>query len=162
MCGDDGADASATARAVADEVIPVKKLDVSARPFVVLLGAAGLLAGCAGVGTSSSWQATCAPGDYARQSLNDWFRVNWEVTTGRHGPQIEGYVYNDYWATAERMLLAVERLDASGQVAACSTTWVGGTVPSDYRAYFVAAVPDAGATYRVRIVTFGWASKGGS
>jgi hypothetical protein len=140
----------------------VKRRDVSTRLFVALLAVAGLLAGCAGVGTSSSWQASCAPGDYARQSLEHWFRVTWDVTTGRHGPQIEGYVYNDFWTPAERMLLAVERLDASGQAVACSTTWIIGTVPSDYRAYFVAAVPDASATYRVRILTFSWAIKGGS
>ena len=135
--------------------------DVSIRPFVVLLAAAGLLGGCAVAGTSSSWQARCARGDFARQSLEHWFRLSWEVTTGRHGPQIDGYVYNDFWTPAERMVLAVERLDTSGQVVACATTWVIGTVPSDYRAYFVAPVPDASATYRVRILSFSWAIKGG-
>jgi hypothetical protein len=140
----------------------VKRLDAWTRPLAALLVLAGSLAGCAGGGTSSSWQASCAPGGYAQQSLDHWFKVSSQVTTGRHGPQIEGYVYNDFSTPAEKMLLAVERLDASGQAVACSTTWVSGSVPSDYRAYFAAAVPDASATYRVRILSFSWASKGGA
>ena len=75
---------------------------------------------------------------------------------------MEGYIYNEAGIGAERMLLAVERLDASGQVAGCSTVWVPGAVPADQRAYFAALVPDASARYQVRILSFSWASKGGA
>jgi len=54
------------------------------------------------------------------------------------------------------MLVGVEQLNPSGQAVGCSMVWVSGTVPPEDRAYFVAAVPDASAKYRVRVLSFNW------
>ena len=120
------------------------------------------MAGCAGVGESAAWLASCPQGNYVPQSLDRWFRSSWSVTQGRRGPHVEGYIYSSVGIGAERMLLAVERLDASGQAIGCSTVWVQGAVPPDQRAYFAALVPDASARYQVRILSFSWANKGGA
>jgi hypothetical protein len=120
-----------------------------------------VVAGCGGVSPSSGWQANCPRGSYAAQSLEEWFRTSSEVAQGRRGPQVEGYIYNNYFAGAEQMLVAIERLSPSGQAVDCSMVWVGGIVQPRDRAYFIAPVPDASATYRVRILSFNWANKGG-
>src|SRR5206468_2855331 len=97
---------------------------------------------------------------YAPESLARDFRLEWEVTRGRKGPKVEGYVYNQAMRTADRMRLQIERLDASGKVVGSSTVWVFGTVRPDGRAYFSASVPEA-ASYRVRVPSFDWKSDGG-
>src|SRR5437899_608147 len=84
---------------------------------------------------------------YAPESLARDFRLEWEVTRGRKGPKVEGYVYNQAMRTADRMRLQIERLDASGKVVGSSTVWVFGTVRPDGRAYFSASVPEA-ASFR--------------
>jgi hypothetical protein len=128
--------------------------------LIALVVAGYVLAGCSGVSTSSTWQTHCPQSPYAPQSLDDWFRPSWDVTRGRGGPQVEGYIYNNFSAGAEQMLLAVERLDASGQAVGCSMVWVPGTIPSDDRGYFVAPVPDPNARYRVRVLSFNWSKRG--
>jgi hypothetical protein len=120
------------------------------------------LAGCGGFSTTSAWQAHCPEGTYAPQTLDQWFRSSWEVTQGRGGPQVEGYIHNYFSAGAEQMLLAVERVEASGQVTGCSMVWIAGTVPPLNRGYFVAPVPDASTRYRVRILSFNWEKRGGA
>ncbi len=97
---------------------------------------------------------------YAPESLERYFRLEWEVTRGKKGPGIEGYVYNQALRTAERMRVQIERLDASGKVVGSSTVWVFGTVRADGRAYFSASVSEA-ASYRVRVLSFDWKSDGG-
>src|SRR5947208_7488669 len=92
---------------------------------------------------------------YAPQSLERYFRLEWEVARDRKGPAIEGYVYNKGPRTAERMRLQIEHRDASGRVVGSSTTWVLGRVPMDGRAYFSAPVPDV-ASYRVQVLSFDW------
>jgi hypothetical protein len=129
--------------------------------LVTLVMAGSFLAGCGGVSTSSAWQAQCPQGPYAPQSLNEWFRSSWDVTQGRRGPQVEGYIYNNFSNGAEQMLLAVERVDASGQAVGCSMVWVAGPVPPRDRGYFVAPVPDASAQYRVRVLSFNWEKRRG-
>ena len=129
--------------------------------LVELLVAGYVLAGCGSVHTSGAWQAHCPHGMYAAQSLDEWFRASWDVTQRHGGPHVEGYIHNNYWAAAEQMLVAVERLDGSGQAVGCLMVWVNGIVPSYDRGYFVATVPDVSARYRVRVVSFNWASKGG-
>ena len=122
-----------------------------------------LLAGCSGLGESVAWHERCQPANYTAESLDQWFRPTWAVTEGPRGPQVEGYIYNQStMGTAIRMLVAIERLDAAGQPVECAQVWVSGTVPQDYRAYFAALVPDAGARYRVRVLTFDWDKRGGS
>src|SRR5438067_8256111 len=80
---------------------------------------------------------------YAPQTLERYFRLEWDVTRGRKGPVVEGYVYNTGPLNAERMRLQIECLDASGRAFGSSTVWVLGWVPMDGRAYFRASVSDA-------------------
>jgi len=120
------------------------------RRRIAALTIAALLTGAAG----SSAQI------YAPESLERYFRLEWEVTRGRKGPAIGGYVYNKGPRTAERMLLQIERLDASGRVVGSSMVWVLGRVPMDGRAYFSASVPDA-TSYRVQVLSFDWGGGGG-
>ena len=98
---------------------------------------------------------------YASQSLERYFRLEWQVTHGRRGPAIEGYVYNKAMRDAERMRLLVERLDDAGKVVGSSTVWVLGGVRMDGRAYFNASVPDA-VSYRVQVLSFDWTGGGGA
>jgi hypothetical protein len=123
---------------------------------MALVSAADLLVGCGGVNPSSAWQAHCSQGNYAPQSLDEWFQASFEVVPGRRGPQVEGYIYNHFSAGVEQMLVGVEQLNPSGQAVGCSMVWVSGTVPPEDRAYFVAAVPDSSAKYRVRVLSFNW------
>jgi hypothetical protein len=44
-----------------------------------------------------------------------WFRSSSEVIQGRHGPQVEGYIYNNSFGGAEQLLVGVEQLSPSGQ-----------------------------------------------
>jgi hypothetical protein len=136
--------------------------DMRIDKFVALIVVAYFLAGCGGVSPSSAWQAPCPQGNYAPQSLDEWFRSSWDVTQGRRGPQVEGYIYNNRGVGAEQMLLAVERVDASGQAVGCSTVWVAGSVPPGDRGYFVTPVPDASARYRVRVLSFNWEKRRGA
>jgi hypothetical protein len=131
------------------------------RRFLLTSLAGVFLAGCGGVSPSSAWQAHCPRASYAPQSLEEWFRSSSEVVQERRGPQVEGYIYNNSFAGAEQMLLGVEQLSPSGQAVGCSMVWVGGIVQPRDRAYFAASVPDASAKYRVRILSFNWANKGG-
>jgi hypothetical protein len=98
---------------------------------------------------------------YAPQTLERDFRLEWQVTRGRKGPAIDGYVYNNGMQTADRMTLQIEGLDASGKVVGNSTVWVLGTVPKGGRAYFGASVPEA-TSYRVQVLSFDWIGGGGS
>ena len=81
---------------------------------IAALTMAALLTGAAGVSAQI----------YAPQTLERYFRLEWDVTRGRKGPVVEGYVYNTGW------------------------------VPMDGRAYFRASVrrgqlPRAGAHIRL-------------
>ncbi len=96
---------------------------------------------------------------YAPQSVERDFRLDWQVTRGKKGPVIEGYVYNMALRSAERMGLQIERLDGTGQVVGNSTARVLGVVPMNGRAYFSTSVPEA-VSYRVEVVTFDWGCGG--
>ena len=99
---------------------------------------------------------------FAPESLERYFRLEWEVTKARKGPMIEGYVYNLNGAqNAERLRLQIHRLDNAGGVVGTSTVWVLGEVPRNNRAYFGAAVGEA-ASYRVQVLSFDWVCNGGS
>jgi hypothetical protein len=98
---------------------------------------------------------------YAPESLERWFRLEWEVKQARKGPVIEGYIYNFGAQTAEHVLLQIDRLDGSGSVVGTSTLWVLGEVPRNNRAYFGASV-GAAASYRVQVLSFDWMCNGGS
>ncbi len=100
--------------------------------------------------------------NYAPETLDRYFRIEFQVTPNSQRPVLSGYVYNmrpGYMA--ERMSLSIERLDASGQVIGSSTTWVLGGVPPGNRAYFSARVEPA-ASYRIQVLSFDWTGGGGS
>ena len=98
---------------------------------------------------------------FAPESLQSYFRVEWQPTQNRRGPAIEGYVYNISYRTAQRVNLRIERVDAAGSVVGSSTVWLPGELPMTDRVYFSAAVP-AAASYRVQVLSFDWACQGGS
>jgi hypothetical protein len=129
--------------------------------FIVAVVTAYFVAGCGGLSPSTSWGAHCPQGTYTSQSLDAWFRTSAEVVQGQQGPHVEGYIYNNYFAGAEQMLVGVEQLSPAGDAVACATVWVTGSVPPRSQAYFVASAPDADAKYRVRILAFNWTKTGG-
>lgn len=120
------------------------------RRRITALTVAALLTGAAGVSAQI----------YTPQSLERYFRLEWQMTRGRKGPAIEGFVHNQAMRSAEHMRLQIERLDASGKVVGSSTVWVLGTIRMDGRAHFSAFVPDA-ASYRVQVLSFDWTCGGG-
>jgi len=97
---------------------------------------------------------------YAPQSIERYFRVEWQVTRDRKGPAVEGYVYNTAYRTAQQIRLQIQRVDASGSIVGNSTLWLPGDVSMNDRAYFNASVPEA-ASYRVQVLSFDWACQGG-
>ena len=90
-----------------------------------------------------------------------YFRVDSAVAAGRHGPQVEGYVYNVYDAHAVRVRLRVEELDATGRVLDTRTVLVPLDVPARGRAFFTAPAPAGTASARVSVLSFDWAPRGG-
>jgi hypothetical protein len=103
--------------------------------------------------------ALAAP-TYARETLDFYFRLDWQATSAARGPTVEGYVYNKSSLFADRMLLRIDELDGAGNVVGSKTTWVLGGVPPNNRSYFSTRVP-AAASYRVEIVGFDWVGRGG-
>ena len=101
--------------------------------------------------------ASAAGPIHADDTLQRYFRLEWETTTASHAPEVIGYVENVGNVPVDRMRLAVERLDAGGAVVGTSTTWVMGVVIPNHRTYFTTRV-DPAASYRVRILTFDWAN----
>ena len=105
---------------------------------------------------------SAAAANYAQETLDRYFRLEYEVAHSSTRPVVSGYVYNLNPGTpAERMRLSIEALDGSGNVVATSSTWVLGNVPPGNRAYFSAPVAPA-ASYRVQVQSFDWGSRGGS
>ena len=105
--------------------------------------------------------STSAAPVYSQQTLDQRFRIEYEVTPHQSRPVVDGYIYNLYSGlSAAHMQLAIERLDASGNVIGTSTTWVLGEVPPNNRAYFTTRVEPA-ASYRVRILSFDWVGRTG-
>src|SRR3989449_11216258 len=71
------------------------------RRRIVAFTVAALLTGDAGVSAQI----------YAPQTLERYFRLEWDVTSGRKGPVVEGYVYNTGPLNAERRRVQIVRLD---------------------------------------------------
>jgi len=106
---------------------------------------------------------SAAAANYAQETLDRYFRIEYQITPSATPPVVSGYVYNMNPGTpAERMQLSIESLDASGNVIATSSTWVLGNVPPGNRAYFTARVPAPAASYRIQVLSFDWGSRGGS
>jgi hypothetical protein len=98
--------------------------------------------------------------NYAAESLDRWFRLEWTAGVDAKGPQLSGYVYNTTNRRAMRMRLAIDGLDPAGHVMAHTETWVLGSVPPSNRAYFETRVPPA-AAYRVAVLRFDWVEDDG-
>lgn len=103
-----------------------------------------------------------AAATYAQESLDRYFRFEYEVSSSTTRPVVSGYVYNaNPGLPVERMQVSVQSLDAAGNVVGTTSTWVLGGVPPGNRAYFTThAVP--GASYRVSVLFFDWGSRGTS
>jgi hypothetical protein len=99
--------------------------------------------------------------NYAPETLDRYFRIEFDVSPGSPRATIGGYVYNQHPGyVADRVRLSIERLDASGRVIGTSSTWVLGGVPPSNRTYFSAKVEPA-ASYRVQVESFEWTGRGG-
>jgi len=98
--------------------------------------------------------------NYAPESLERYFRLDWQTAAGPRGTVLSGYVYNKYSLFADRMQLRIDQLDAAGKVVGSTTTWVLGGVPAENRTWFETRVP-AAASYRVEVVSFDWLGRGG-
>jgi len=90
-----------------------------------------------------------------------YFRTESTVSAGRGGPQIEGYVYNEYEAHALRVLLNVDALDAGGRVVETRTAYVPLDVPPHGRAFFRVPAPAGATSARVIVQSYEWAPRGG-
>ena len=98
--------------------------------------------------------------NYAQESLDQYFRIEFQATPTSPRPTISGYVYNlKAGQSADRMQLSIERLDTAGRVIGRSSTWVLGGVPAGNRAYFTATVEPA-ASYRIQVLSFDWVGRG--
>ncbi|OLD38158.1 MAG: hypothetical protein AUI57_08120 [Candidatus Rokubacteria bacterium 13_1_40CM_2_68_8] len=98
--------------------------------------------------------------NYAQETLDRYFRIEFQVSAGSPRPVVSGYIYNmNGGLPADRVRLSIERLDAAGQVIGSSSTWVLGGVPAGNRAYFSAPVEPA-ASYRVQVLSFDWVGRG--
>jgi hypothetical protein len=95
--------------------------------------------------------------NYAPGSLDRYFRLEWQTVPGG---TVEGYVYNMADIPAERMVLGIDMLDASGNVVGHTSTRVLGGAPPGNRAYFQSKVPPA-AGYRIDVQSFDWIRVGG-
>ena len=99
--------------------------------------------------------------NYTQETLDRYLRIEYEVEPSAARPVVSGYVYNTHpGLPADRMQLAIEALDASGNVVGTSSTWILGGVPVGNRSYFSAAVVPA-ASYRVQVLFLDWGKGGG-
>ena len=102
-----------------------------------------------------------AAANYAQESLDRYFRIEYQVEPSAARPIVSGYVYNMHPnLPADRMQLAIDAIDASGKVVGTSSTWILGGVPAGNRGYFSAPVVPA-ASYRVQVLFFDWGKGGG-
>jgi hypothetical protein len=93
--------------------------------------------------------------NFAPDSRDGVFRLEWTAGASTTGPELSGYVYNTTNRRAVRMRLAIDGLDPSGHVVTRTETWVLGSVPPNNRSYFQTPVPPA-ADYRVVVLRFDW------
>ena len=104
---------------------------------------------------------SAAAANYTQETLNRYFRIDYQVEPSAAQPVVSGYVYNMHpGLPVDRMQLAIDALDASGKVLGSSSTWILGGVPAGSRAYFTAPVVPA-ASYRVQVLWLDWGKGGG-
>src|SRR3989449_8952563 len=67
---------------------------------------------------------SAAAANYAQETLDRYFRIEFEVTAASPRPVISGYIYNmNGGLPADRMRLSIQRLDAARQGSRTPTTW---------------------------------------
>ena len=109
----------------------------------------------------SSAIGTAVAANYTQETLDRYIRIDYQVEPSAVRPVVSGYVYNMHpGLPADRMQLAIEALDASGNVVGSSSTWILGGVPVGSRGYFSAPVVPA-ASYRVQVLFLDWGKGGG-
>jgi hypothetical protein len=120
--------------------------------------AAALLAGAPVVAPSARAAET-----YAIPGSERYFRVEWDVhAAGRRGPSIRAYVYNDSGTHAGSIRVAVDALDAGGQVTRTTVHQVLGIAPPFNRLYVELPASGGADRYRVRVLSWDWVGRGGS
>ena len=97
---------------------------------------------------------------YVMQGTERYFRVDASPGQGSRGPVVNGYVYNTYGHTADKVWLTVEALDGSGSVVGVSRSPLLGNIPNGGRTYFEVPAPSGGTTYRTRVTFFEWVGRG--
>ena len=104
---------------------------------------------------------SAAAANYTQETLDRYFRIQYQVELRAAQSAVSGYVYNLHpGLPADRMQLAIDALDASGKVVGSSSTWILGGVPIGSRGYFSAPVVPA-ASYRVQVLFIDWGKCGG-
>jgi hypothetical protein len=119
---------------------------------VALLAEAPVLARAAGAAET-----------YGIPGSERYFRVDWDVHSGgRRGRSIRGYVNNDSGTHAGSIRVAVDALDASGQVTGTAVHQVLGIAPPFSRLYFELPASGGADRYRVRVLSWDWVGRGGA
>src|SRR5882672_9369427 len=83
-----------------------------------------------------------------------YFRVESALSSGRGGPQVEGYVYNTYDVHATRVRLRVEFMDGAGRPLETRVVYVPLDVPPRGRSFFRAPAPAGATTTRASVLNF--------
>src|SRR5258705_12769852 len=78
---------------------------------------------------------------YSPETIEQDFRVEWQVGHNRKGPTGDGDVDNKAMRAAEHMRLKIDQLDAAGKVVGSTTAGGLGTVPMGGPAHFPPAGP---------------------
>jgi hypothetical protein len=121
----------------------------------VVLGAGG----CASLAAPTTW----IPGN--RQPLivgwQQFFRVQWEGTTGGGRTAVRGYVSNTWNFTAQRVRLLITGYDAAGQQLGQVIAWGPNEIDPGGRRFFDIPVPPGANTYDVAVFAWDWVQTGG-
>jgi len=97
------------------------------------------------------------------QSFGDadrYFGLEWTGGERRGGPNVNGYIVNQYRVRAINLRLLVESLDASGKSVAMTSSSVS-DVPAGSRVYFEVPIKQKAPRYRVTITSWEWREGGG-
>jgi hypothetical protein len=99
--------------------------------------------------------AGCATGPIPTAPSERYLRLEWRLEQTRAGtPIIAGQVVNLYGEPITNVRLAIEEMDAQGQVVHTTIGYVDGIIPGLGQSYFEIRVPRAGVPYRVRVLFF--------
>src|SRR5262245_20632121 len=103
-----------------------------------------------------------APPDAAANTTDTAdFTVTAQPGTWRNKPQVEGYVRNKRDLSANRILLRVEALDATGKVLTSAIRHMDQKIPPNDRVFYQVPVPGPAPAYRVQVDYVFWGGGGG-